>query len=582
MSNFVVSARKYRPIRFDSVVGQAHIANTLKKAISSDHLAQAFLFCGPRGVGKTTCARILAKVLNCERPTSDTEPCDECDSCKAFRENSSLNVYELDAASNNSVEHIRALIEQVRFAPQRGKYKIYIIDEVHMLSTAAFNAFLKTLEEPPSYAIFILATTEKHKIIPTILSRCQIFDFNRIQISDMAAHLRRICEQEGIEPEEEALHVIAQKADGALRDALSIFDRIVSFAGDKLTYRDVIDNLNILDYDYYFKITDALLTENTADLFLLFDNILHKGFDVEVFLNGLSMHLRNLLVCKDSQTLQLMELTGNIRARYAQQAHLSPKSFLITALSLLNDCDIHYKMARNKRLHIEIYLLKMAYINRTMRIQNMTAPNAGAGSEKKNLNNAVNTLPTSTQSPINTTTDAPKLSFKEKAALAKEKPQDMLAQIAEQSRIEIAQKAKEQAQTFDFTLANVQKLWEDYTATLPDGFGKANYSTAKLQIPDNQADTLQIQVISTLAKDDIARNGALIGILRMRLGNPNLQYTFTVQAATQQNQQNPNMPANSARLSPEERRQRAEDMLIDENPLVKDFKELFGLDFKNK
>jgi DNA polymerase III subunit gamma/tau len=385
MSNFVVSARKYRPIRFDSVVGQAHIANTLKKAISSDHLAQAFLFCGPRGVGKTTCARILAKVLNCERPTSDTEPCDECDSCKAFRENSSLNVYELDAASNNSVEHIRALIEQVRFAPQRGKYKIYIIDEVHMLSTAAFNAFLKTLEEPPSYAIFILATTEKHKIIPTILSRCQIFDFNRIQISDMAAHLRRICEQEGIEPEEEALHVIAQKADGALRDALSIFDRIVSFAGDKLTYRDVIDNLNILDYDYYFKITDALLTENTADLFLLFDNILHKGFDVEVFLNGLSMHLRNLLVCKDSQTLQLMELTGSIRARYAQQAHLSPKSFLITALSLLNDCDIHYKMARNKRLHIEIYLLKMAYINRTMRIQNMTAPNAGAGSEKKKI-----------------------------------------------------------------------------------------------------------------------------------------------------------------------------------------------------
>lgn len=367
MSNgFVVSARKYRPIRFDSVVGQGHVANTLKKAISSDHLAQAFLFCGPRGVGKTTCARILAKVLNCERPTSETEPCDECDSCKAFRENASLNVYELDAASNNSVEHIRALIEQVRFAPQRGKYKIYIIDEVHMLSTAAFNAFLKTLEEPPSYAIFILATTEKHKIIPTILSRCQIFDFNRIQVSDMSSHLRRICEQEGITPEEEALHVIAQKADGALRDALSIFDRIVSFTGDTLTYAAVIENLNILDYDYYFKITDAFLMEDTAGLFVIFDTILRKGFDTEVFLNGLAMHLRNLLVCKDIDTLHLMEIPTRAKFKFEKQAQFSSKSFLMTALSLINDCDIHFKMARNKRLHIEIYLLKIAYVQRVI------------------------------------------------------------------------------------------------------------------------------------------------------------------------------------------------------------------------
>jgi DNA polymerase-3 subunit gamma/tau len=258
MSNFVVSARKYRPIRFDSVVGQQHVSNTLKNAIKNDHLAHAFLFCGPRGVGKTTCARILAKVLNCESPTKDTEPCDVCPSCQAFNENASLNIHELDAASNNSVEHIRSLIEQVRFAPQRGKYKIYIIDEVHMLSQAAFNAFLKTLEEPPSYAIFILATTEKHKIIPTILSRCQIFDFNRIKISDMAAHLRSISNQEGIEAEEEALNIIAQKADGALRDALSIYDRIVSFSGNHIKYLDVIENLNILDYDYYFKVLDAI------------------------------------------------------------------------------------------------------------------------------------------------------------------------------------------------------------------------------------------------------------------------------------------------------------------------------------
>jgi DNA polymerase III subunit gamma/tau len=379
MSNFVVSARKYRPIRFDSVVGQSHISNTLKNAIKSNHLAQAFLFCGPRGVGKTTCARILAKVLNCERPTAETEPCDECDSCKAFRENASFNVHELDAASNNSVENIRALIEQVRFAPQKGKYKIYIIDEVHMLSQAAFNAFLKTLEEPPKYAIFILATTEKHKIIPTILSRCQIFDFNRIKIQDMSQHLQTICERENIVAEPDALHIIAQKADGALRDALSIFDRIISFSGSKMSYQDVINNLNILDYDYYFKITDALLTENVSDLLLFFNDILEKGFDAEIFMNGLAAHLRNLLVCKNPPTLQLLEVSDTVKKRYQQQAQISPNSFILTAISLINDCDIHYKMSRNKRLHIEIYLLKMAYIGRTLQVQTVNL------SEKKNL-----------------------------------------------------------------------------------------------------------------------------------------------------------------------------------------------------
>jgi DNA polymerase III subunit gamma/tau len=381
MSEFIVSARKYRPIRFDSVVGQSHISNTLKNALRSNHLAHAFLFCGPRGVGKTTCARILAKVLNCDQPTADYEPCDTCNSCKAFRENSSMNVYELDAASNNSVEHIRTLIEQVRFAPQHGRYKIYIIDEVHMLSQAAFNAFLKTLEEPPSYAIFILATTEKHKIIPTILSRCQIFDFKRIQISDMATHLGNICQQEGITAQSEALHVIAQKADGALRDALSIFDRIVSFSGQNITYQHVIDNLNILDYDYFFKVTDALLTENTAALLDIFDMILEKGFDGEIFIGGLAEHLRNLLVCKDPQTQKLLDVAENIKEKYVQQSAIASRAFLMTALSLLNDCDIHYKMSRNKRLHIEIYLLKMAYINRTLQVQTVSV----ASLEKKTL-----------------------------------------------------------------------------------------------------------------------------------------------------------------------------------------------------
>jgi DNA polymerase-3 subunit gamma/tau len=581
MSNFVVSARKYRPIRFDSVVGQGHVANTLKKAISSDHLAQAFLFCGPRGVGKTTCARILAKVLNCERPTSDTEPCDECDSCKAFRENASLNVYELDAASNNSVEHIRALIEQVRFAPQRGKYKIYIIDEVHMLSTAAFNAFLKTLEEPPSYAIFILATTEKHKIIPTILSRCQIFDFNRIQVSDMSAHLRRICEQEGIVPEEEALHVIAQKADGALRDALSIFDRIVSFTGDTLTYAAVIENLNILDYDYYFKITDAFLMEDTAGLFVIFDTILRKGFDTEVFLNGLAMHLRNLLVCKDSQTLQLMELTGNIRARYAQQAQLSPKSFLMTALSLVNDCDIHFKMARNKRLHIEIYLLKMAYINRIMRMQNAAAL-TGAGAEKKNPNIDLNTTNQQQNAPnlqqnLATSQERP-LSGLEKIKQAKAQAQevDILANMKIQAKQELEQKAKEAALQFDFTDVNLALLWSEYLATLPDGINKSYYSTAKISLAEDTSEQVNLIVISTLAKDDISRNMGLLAKLRQRFSKPNLQYHFSVELPLQNTESSP------AAMSADDKRRLAENMLIEENAFVKDFKALFGLDFKNK
>lgn len=581
MSNFVVSARKYRPIRFDSVVGQGHVANTLKKAISSDHLAQAFLFCGPRGVGKTTCARILAKVLNCERPTSDTEPCDECDSCKAFRENASLNVYELDAASNNSVEHIRALIEQVRFAPQRGKYKIYIIDEVHMLSTAAFNAFLKTLEEPPSYAIFILATTEKHKIIPTILSRCQIFDFNRIQVSDMSAHLRRICEQEGIVPEEEALHVIAQKADGALRDALSIFDRIVSFTGDTLTYAAVIENLNILDYDYYFKITDAFLMEDTAGLFVIFDTILRKGFDTEVFLNGLAMHLRNLLVCKDSQTLQLMELTGNIRARYAQQAQLSPKSFLMTALSLVNDCDIHFKMARNKRLHIEIYLLKMAYINRIMRMQNAAAL-TGAGAEKKNPNIDLNTTNQQQNAPnlqqnLATSQERP-LSGLEKIKQAKAQAQevDILANMKIQAKQELEQKAKEAALQFDFTDVNLALLWSEYLATLPDGINKSYYSTAKISLAEDASEQVNLIVISTLAKDDISRNMGLLAKLRQRFSKPNLQYHFSVELPLQNTESSP------AAMSADDKRRLAENMLIEENAFVKDFKALFGLDFKNK
>ncbi|CAH1002327.1 Holliday junction ATP-dependent DNA helicase RuvB [Neolewinella maritima] len=367
MSKFIVSARKYRPVRFDEVVGQQHVSQTLKNALQTDHLAHAFLFCGPRGVGKTTSARILAKVLNCQNRTADYEPCNQCSSCVAFNNNASLNITELDAASNNSVDHIRALTEQVRFQPQQGEYKVFIIDEVHMLSTQAFNAFLKTLEEPPSYAVFILATTEKHKIIPTILSRCQIFDFKRIQPHNIIEHLQGICTQEGITADEEALHIIAQKADGALRDALSIFDRIVSFSGDRITYEAVIENLNVLDYDYYFRAVDYVLTEDRAGMLLLFDEVLRRGFDEDLFLNGLAAHVRDLLVCKDPATLKLLEVGERLRTRYHQQAAIAPPDLLLTVLDLANDCDLHFKVARNKRLHVEMSLLRMVTIRRAFR-----------------------------------------------------------------------------------------------------------------------------------------------------------------------------------------------------------------------
>jgi DNA polymerase III subunit gamma/tau len=360
MENFIVSARKYRPATFDMVVGQASITNTLKNAIKNNHLAQAFLFCGPRGVGKTTCARIMAKTINCENPTENVEACNECKSCVSFNESNSFNVHELDAASNNSVDDIRSLVEQVRIPPHIGRYKVYVIDEVHMLSQAAFNAFLKTLEEPPAYAKFILATTEKHKIIPTILSRCQIFDFNRITIDDIAKQLQYVADNENIETEPDALQVIARKADGAMRDALSIFDQIVSFAGNKVTYKAVAENLNVLDYDYFFAMTDHILAGDTTEILLLFNEIIEKGFDGAHFLMGYSEHLRNLLVCKDPRTVNLMEAGDSIKVKYTEQSQKSHPVFLLKALDIINRCDLSYRTSNNKRLHIELALLQTA------------------------------------------------------------------------------------------------------------------------------------------------------------------------------------------------------------------------------
>lgn len=380
MSNFVVSARKYRPDHFNSVVGQSHITRTLKTAIKTNQLAQAFLFCGPRGVGKTSCARILAKTINCTNISPDFEACDVCESCVSFRNGSSFNIHELDAASNNSVEDIRTLVEQVRYAPQAGKYKIYIIDEVHMLSSSAFNAFLKTLEEPPAYAIFILATTEKQKIIPTILSRCQIFEFHRIQVKDIASHLAYIAGQEAIKFEPEALHIIAQKADGALRDALSSFDQLSIFTDGNITYKEVIENLNILDYDYYFKVGDALLTENIPQALLIFDEILRNGFNGNDFMSGLCSHFRDLLVSKDQNTVKLLEVTEQTRVRYLEQSGRASLSFLLSALAIGNQCEINYRTSKNPRLQVELALMKMCHISSAFKFQS----NPDKGPEKKN------------------------------------------------------------------------------------------------------------------------------------------------------------------------------------------------------
>lgn len=429
MSNFVVSARKYRPKTFDEVVGQSHVSDTLKKALQGSKIAHAYLFCGPRGVGKTTCARILAKVVNCENPIDQHTPCGTCNSCRTFEENSSFNIIELDAASNNSVENIRSLIEQVRIQPQSGSYKIFIIDEVHMLSQAAFNAFLKTLEEPPSYVIFIMATTEKHKILPTILSRCQIYDFKRIQPSDIVPQLEHILVQEEKTADPEALHIIGQKADGAMRDALSIFDRIASSSGDHISYKDVVSNLNILDYDYFFKVTDNLMLERLGDTMLILDEILHNGFEADQFIHGLSDHFRNLLMLSQPETVQLLDVGENLKERYLAQAGIIRKDTLMSFLNIANMCDIQYPTAKNKRLHVEIALSKMSYAARLLQ--------TGSLNLKEKKTEVANE--TSVSSPISTNISESKTADQEaskKSITEKKKEDPKIANKEDQSKSE--------------------------------------------------------------------------------------------------------------------------------------------------
>lgn len=394
MDNYIVSARKYRPSTFHSVIGQKALTQTLKNAISSGKLAHAYLFCGPRGVGKTTCARIFAKTINCLHPTADGEACNECESCKAFNEQRSYNILELDAASNNSVDDIRQLTEQVRIPPQIGKYKVFIIDEVHMLSTAAFNAFLKTLEEPPHHALFILATTEKHKILPTILSRCQIYDFQRITTADTVEHLQYVASQEGVAAEPEALSVIAQKADGGMRDALSIFDQVVSFSNGNITYQSVIENLNVLDYEYYFSLTDTFLRNAVPEALILFDKILKKGFEAQYFISGLSNHFRDLLVCKDPITLPLLEVGPATAQRYAEQAKQCSNEFLYKAIELSNRCDLNYRNSNNKKLLVELTLIQLCQLTAANNSQSEQQPTL------QKVSPAAQTVPQRSSSPI--------------------------------------------------------------------------------------------------------------------------------------------------------------------------------------
>lgn len=561
MENFVVSARKYRPVTFDSVVGQLSITSTLKNAIKTEHLAQAFLFCGPRGVGKTTCARILAKTINCFNITDNIEACDECESCKSFNEGQSLNVYELDAASNNSVEDIRNLIDQVRFAPQLGSHKVYIIDEVHMLSNQAFNAFLKTLEEPPKHAIFILATTEKHKIIPTILSRCQIFDFNRIQIEDIASHLANIAQKENISAETDALHIIAQKADGALRDALSIFDQIVSFSGNNITYQHVIDNLNILDYDYYFKLTDAIFEHKIGDSLLIFNDILNKGFDGHNFINGLAEHFRNLLICQDTATLSLLEVGENIKERYKQQALKGSTPQFVDFLNTTSKADSSYKSSKNHRLLVEVMLMQLCSVNPDhekkkpiiylpfnnekppVRTQTPVPPTQKTGEPnpalQKNLVNEVqnNNYTNEVEKKIE-----PKVEEQKPTVSLKGFSSVQFSQSISIHKTTTQKKEEEDVLTQDssnrptepFTEAQFREKWFIYKNQLLAN-GLSSLASAFENLPEIDGETINMTVENKALEDDVNENKTeILDFLRKELRNYNLSLTTKINADLRQ------------------------------------------------
>ncbi len=551
MENFIVSARKYRPASFDTVVGQSSITVTLKNAILSKQLAHAYLFCGPRGVGKTTCARIFAKTINCSNLSPENEACNECESCHSFNQGRSYNIHELDAASNNSVDDIRNLIDQVRIPPQIGHYSVYIIDEVHMLSSQAFNAFLKTLEEPPSHAIFVLATTEKHKILPTILSRCQIFDFHRMKVEDTVKHLANIAEKENVSYELDGLNVIARKADGAMRDALSLFDQIVSFSGKNITYKNVIENLNVLDYDYYFRLTDYFLQSNISLSLLTFNEILDKGFDPHHFITGLAGHFRDLLVCKDEKTLELMEVGATIRENYKTQAQMCGIDFLYYALNIANTCDLNYRDSQNKRLLVELALLQLSYVNRKK--HETSVQETSQTSEQK-------TVETVKQNPVETKTSGmPSIQNfinniqkkNDEPNLNAEKKNDFSQLISSVSQDEVRRKWQEFVQP----LKNEKPVW---------------FSLIGTRIPNLKDNfIIEISVNAAMQKEKIENDicKELLNFLRKELKNDKLDLNILVVEIPVENL--PKMVSNPEKYK----------YLSTKNPFFHKLKQQFDLDF---
>lgn len=599
MEKFIVSARKYRPQTFDTVVGQEHITTTLRNAIRNHQLAHAFLFCGPRGVGKTTCARILAKTINCENTTADGEACNTCHSCKSFNEGTSLNIHELDAASNNSVDDIRSLVEQVRFAPQAGKYKVYIIDEVHMLSQSAFNAFLKTLEEPPPYAIFILATTEKHKILPTILSRCQIFDFKRITLQDTVDHLQGIANKEHINTQETALQLIAQKSEGCMRDALSILDKIVSFTNGEVTYENTIGHLNILDADYYFRLIDCMLGQDLAGAMLLYDDIDKKGFEGDMVLNGFAEFIRNLLICKDERVAGLLEVVETFRQRFLETAKRTEAGYLVSALNILNEAEINYRAARNKRLHVELTLIKLCYLQQALEIT------AGATSlDKKKLVDTAKAIAFRTIQPIAqqpSKTEAKKPGPKSQPAaelpaaklIIETKPEKKQPETVQEppahyqdngngrsksklgSLEALRQKIKDEncseEEIIDHPLeiSKLEKAWRDFIQQLKENKNPAwtSFEVARLSIKDRSS--FEAIVSNNIHQKflEFERN-KVSAFLQKELCNRQLQFAITLVEGQKEN------AAAGVPLSSREQYQK----IIEQYPLVKELKDRLGLE----
>ena len=577
MDNFIVSARKYRPSTFNTVVGQLALATTLKNAIKSNHLAHAYLFCGPRGVGKTTCARIFAKTINCQNLTAEAEACNECESCVSFNEQRSYNIHELDAASNNGVDDIRSLTDQVRIPPQIGKYSVYIIDEVHMLSQGAFNAFLKTLEEPPAHAIFILATTEKHKIIPTILSRCQIYDFNRISVADTVKHLQYVAQQEGVTADLNGLNIVAQKSEGGMRDALSIFDQLVSFCGNNITYQGVIDNLNVLDYEYYFRLVDGFLKGEVSQSLLIFNEILNNGFDGHHFITGLSSHLRDVLVSKDPQTVTLLEVGADIGERYKIQAQSCSVEFLFQALKISNDCDIDYRQSKNKRLLVELALIRMCQLTdekkKSLLIEDQSAPiqkisvNAPDLTENKPSVTKTDTVQTkpatiSREIPKEIVEDT-KPSFKRPGSISISSPssQNIVASPLPSYSAEVPGKV---VQNNSFSSDELVKAWLQFADTIPEQ-GRIT-SFIKSTLPNLISDTaFELTVSNNLQEKELKRlQPDITAFIQQKLQNSLIRMTLKIVEETEVQRAN----------SPEDRYK----ILAQQNPALDKLRNGLGLE----